>query len=133
MLQIDGTFHLSAYRGTIVPGQGITLYFTLVILPTAKVGLPVLGPMAMHFLRADSRTINDNMEAIPANVLTKVFSNTINSGNVKLHSHRRPLMACEAGSTKTAQFAGKCTTTTLGPLTYSLTFTTVTLVNLVET
>ena len=56
--------------------------FTLVILPTAKVGLPVLGPMAMHFLKAPSRTINDNMEAIPANVLTKVFSNTINSGNV---------------------------------------------------
>ena len=91
---------LSAYRGTIVPGQGITLYFTLVILPTAKVGLPVLGPMAMHFLRADSRTINDNMEAIPANVLTKVFSNTINSGNVSGTVTGGPLAACEAGSTQ---------------------------------
>src|SRR5215469_11615663 len=62
---------LSAYRGTIVPGQGIVLYFTLNILPTAQVGLPVLGPVAMHFLRADSRTINDNMEAIPENILQR--------------------------------------------------------------
>ena len=37
---------LSAYRGVVLPGQGITLYFTMNILPTAKVGLPVLGPLA---------------------------------------------------------------------------------------
>src|SRR5215831_14031875 len=46
---------LSNYRGTVVPGQGIVLYFTMNILPTAKVGLPVLGPMALHFLRPNSR------------------------------------------------------------------------------
>ncbi|MGC2575097.1 MAG: hypothetical protein WA364_26610, partial [Candidatus Nitrosopolaris sp.] len=50
---------LAQYRGTVVPGQGITLYFTFNILPTAKVGLPVLGPVALHFLRPNSRIIND--------------------------------------------------------------------------
>ena len=48
---------LANWRGTIVPGQGITLYFTMNILPTAKVGLPVLGPVTLHFLRPNSRTI----------------------------------------------------------------------------
>jgi hypothetical protein len=101
---------LSAYRGTIVPGQGITLYFTMKILPTAKVGLPVLGPVALHFLRPNSRTINDNMEAIPALALQRAFSNVTNVGN--------PLAAC--GSTTTA---GNRTTTSLGPFAHTLTFT----------
>ena len=98
---------LSNYRGSIVPGQGITLYFTIVILPTAKVGLPVLGPVALHFLRPDSRIINDNMEAIPALALQRAFSNVTNVGN--------PLGACTTTST-----AGNCTTTSLGPFTHSL-------------
>ncbi|HXP51376.1 MAG TPA: hypothetical protein VN922_15575, partial [Bacteroidia bacterium] len=100
---------LSAYRGTIVPGQGIVLYFTLNILPTAQVGLPVLGPVALHFLRADSRTINDNMEAIPENVLQRTFSDVTNVGN--------PLGACGSSTT-----AGNCTTTSLGPFTHNLDF-----------
>ena len=50
---------LSEYKGVIQTGQGIVLYFYVNILPTAKVGLPVLGPVALHFLRADSRSIND--------------------------------------------------------------------------
>jgi hypothetical protein len=100
---------LSAYRGVLVPGQGITLYFTLNILPTAKVGLPVLGPLALHFLRPDSRIINDNMEAIPTSVLQRVFSNVTNVGN--------PLGACTSAST-----AGNCTTTSLGPFTHTLNF-----------
>jgi hypothetical protein len=100
---------LANWRGTIVPGQGITLYFTFNILPTAKVGLPVLGPVALHFLRADSRTINDNMEAIPENVLQRAFSNVTNVGN--------PLAACSSATT-----AGNCTTTSLGPFTNSLDF-----------
>ena len=100
---------LANWRGTIVPGQGITLYFTMNILPTAKVGLPVLGPVALHFLRPSSRTINDNMEAIPENILQRVFSNVTNIGN--------PLGACTSAGT-----AGNCTTTTLGPFTHNLDF-----------
>ena len=100
---------LSSYRGTVVPGQGIVLYFTMVILPTAKVGLPVLGPVALHFLRANSRIINDNMEAIPVNALQRAFSQVTNVGN--------PLAACGSATT-----AGNCTTTNLGPFTNSLTF-----------
>ena len=101
---------LANWRGTIVPGQGITLYFTFNILPTAKVGLPVLGPVALHFLRPNSRTINDNMEAIPALALQRAFSNVTNVGNPSLG-------AC------TPTTAGNCTTTSLGPFTHSLTFT----------
>jgi hypothetical protein len=78
---------LSAYRGVVLPGQGITLYFTMNILPTAKVGLPVLGPLAMHFLRPNQRIINDNMEAIPENVLQRAFSNITNVGNPTLGAH----------------------------------------------
>jgi len=103
---------LSAYRGTIVPGQGIVLYFTFNILPTATVGLPVLGPVALHFLRADSRTINDNMEAIPALALARAFSNVTNVGNPSLS-------ACST----TSLAASNCTTTSLGPFTHTLTFT----------
>ena len=45
---------LAQWRGVVLPGQGITLYFMLNILPTAKVGLPVLGPLALHFLRPNT-------------------------------------------------------------------------------
>ncbi|HXX98466.1 MAG TPA: hypothetical protein VEL11_15270 [Candidatus Bathyarchaeia archaeon] len=100
---------LANWRGTIVLGQGITLYFTMNILPTAKAGLPVLGPVALHFLRPNSRTINDNMEAIPENVLQRTFSNVTNVGD--------PLIACGSATT-----AGNCTTTSLGPFTHSLDF-----------
>ena len=100
---------LANWRGTIVPGQGITLYFTMNILPTAKVGLPVLGPVALHFLRPNSRIINDNMEAIPENILQRAFSNVTNVGS--------PLGACTSAGT-----AGNCTTTSLGPFTHSLDF-----------
>jgi hypothetical protein len=103
---------LAQYRGIVVPGQGITLYFTIVILPTAKVGLPVLGPVALHFLRPDSRTINDNMEAIPALALQRAFSNVTNVGNPTL-----------AACSTTTLAATKCTTTSEGPFTHSLTFT----------
>jgi hypothetical protein len=62
---------LSQYRGNIFPGQGI--------LPTAKVGLPVLGPVALHFLRSDQRSILDSMEATPDNAFVKAL--TLNNGN----------------------------------------------------
>ena len=90
---------LSAYRGTIAVGQGITLYFTVNILPTAKVGLPVLGPVALHFLRADSRTINDNMDAMDNAAFAKAFENMTTS---------------TSASTANPSFTN---TTTLGPFT----------------
>jgi hypothetical protein len=105
---------LANWRGTIVPGQGITLYFTMNILPTAKVGLPVLGPVALHFLRPNSRTINDNMEAIPENILQRAFSNVTNVGNPSL-------AACAAVSGSTPANS-TCTTISLGPFTHNLDF-----------
>ncbi|MGC2574404.1 MAG: hypothetical protein WA364_23065 [Candidatus Nitrosopolaris sp.] len=100
---------LSEYKGVIQTGQGIVLYFYVNILPTAKVGLPVLGPVALHFLTADSRSINDQMEAIPENILQRAFSNVTNVGN--------PLSACTSVGT-----AGNCTTTSLAPFTHNLDF-----------
>ncbi|MFY9869337.1 MAG: hypothetical protein WAK17_06430, partial [Candidatus Nitrosopolaris sp.] len=100
---------LSEYKGVIQTGQGIVLYFYVNILPTAKVGLPVLGPVALHFLRPNSRTINDQMEAIPENILQRAFSNVTNVGN--------PLSACTSVGT-----AGNCTTTSLAPFTHNLDF-----------
>ena len=105
---------LAQYRGIVVPGQGITLYFPMNILPTAKVGLPVLGPVALHFLRPNSRIINDNMEAIPENVLQRVFSDVTNVGNPTLG-------ACAAVSGSTPSNS-TCITKTLGPFSHSLDF-----------
>ena len=69
---------LSSYRGNIFPGQGITLYFTVVILPTTKVGLLVLGPLALHFLRSDQRSILDSLEGAPDNAFARAL--TIKNG-----------------------------------------------------
>src|SRR5215469_6885068 len=103
---------LAQYRGTVVPGQGITLYFTMNILPTAKVGLPVLGPVALHFLRPNSRIVNDNMEAIPANILSRIFTNTTNIGNPTL-----------AACTTVTTVNSTCITKNEGPFTHTFTFT----------
>jgi hypothetical protein len=83
-------------------------------LPTAKVGLPVLGPMAMHFLRPNSRIINDNFDTMPVDQLNRAFSNITNIGNPTL-------AAC--GSSPTANANTTCTTINEGPFTHSLTFT----------
>ena len=54
---------LSNYVGLIPPGQAITLCFPLNILSNAKVQLPVLGPLALHFLRVHPRTLVDTIDA----------------------------------------------------------------------
>src|SRR5215469_11049802 len=67
---------LSSYRGNIGPGQGIVLYFPMYVLPTAQVGLPVLGPVALHFLRADDRTSFDFIHPDESDAFTKSLSLT---------------------------------------------------------
>jgi hypothetical protein len=67
---------LSQYRGTILSGQGIALYFTVDVLPNAKVGLPVLAPVALHFLRSDQRSISDSLEGAPENAFVKALTIT---------------------------------------------------------
>ena len=52
---------LSSYRGHIYPSQGIVLYFSINVLPNAKVQFPGLG--ALHFLRTDRRSILDSLDA----------------------------------------------------------------------
>jgi hypothetical protein len=65
---------LSSYRGHIYPSQGIVLYFSVNVLPTAKVGVPVLGPLALHFLRTDKRSILDSLDASQQDIFASTLS-----------------------------------------------------------
>ncbi len=65
---------LSSYRGHIYPGQGIVLYFSVNVLPTAKVDIPYLGQPALHFLRSDQRSILDTLDASEQNMFAKMLS-----------------------------------------------------------
>ncbi|MGC1930009.1 MAG: hypothetical protein WA667_13615, partial [Candidatus Nitrosopolaris sp.] len=67
---------LSSYRGHIYPSQGIVLYFSVNVLPSAKVQVPVLGPLALHFLRTDQRSILDSLDASQQNIFAKALSVT---------------------------------------------------------
>jgi hypothetical protein len=71
---------LSNYRGHIYPSQGIVLYFSVNVLPTAKVQLPVLGPLALHFLIASPRGILDSIDASQQNMFAKTLS-VMHAGN----------------------------------------------------
>ena len=67
---------LSSYAGHIYPSQGIVLYFAMYVLPSAKVQVPVLGSLALHFLRTDQRSILDSVDASQENVFAKAVSVT---------------------------------------------------------
>ncbi|HXX96098.1 MAG TPA: hypothetical protein VEL11_03145, partial [Candidatus Bathyarchaeia archaeon] len=71
---------LSNYRGHVYPSQGIVLYFSLNVLPTAKVQLPVLGPLVLHFLRTSQRSILDSLDASQQNMFAKTLS-VMHTGN----------------------------------------------------
>ena len=71
---------LSSYRGHIYPSQAIVLYFSLIVLPTAKVDNPYLGPLALHFLRSNQRSILDSLDASDQNRFAKALS-FMNTGN----------------------------------------------------
>src|SRR5215467_8038350 len=74
---------LSNYRGHIFPSQGIVLYFSVWVEPTAKVQLPVLGPLALHFLRTSPRGILDSIDANQQNMFAKTLS-VMHAGNATL-------------------------------------------------
>ncbi|MGC1930633.1 MAG: hypothetical protein WA667_16820, partial [Candidatus Nitrosopolaris sp.] len=67
---------LSSYRGHIYPSQGIVLYFPITILSSAKVQVPVLAPLALHFLRTDQRSILDSLDVSQQNIFAKALSVT---------------------------------------------------------
>jgi hypothetical protein len=71
---------LSIYRGHIYPSQGIVLYFSVNVLPSAKVQVPVLGPLALHFLRTSQRSILDSIDASQQNMFVKTLS-VMHTGN----------------------------------------------------
>ncbi|MGB6532011.1 MAG: hypothetical protein WBF33_28215 [Candidatus Nitrosopolaris sp.] len=64
---------LSSYRGHIYPSQGIVLYFSVNVLPTAKVNIPYLGPLALHFLRSNQRSILDSLDASQQNLFARAL------------------------------------------------------------
>jgi hypothetical protein len=74
---------LSDYRGHIYPGQGVVLYFPMYVLPNAKVQVPVLGPLALHFLRTSQRSILDSLDASQQSMFAKTLS-VNNVGNTTL-------------------------------------------------
>jgi hypothetical protein len=74
---------LSNYRGHIYPGQGIVLYFSVNVLPTTRVDIPYLGPLALHFLRADQRSISDSLNASQQDLFAKALS-FMHTGKVTL-------------------------------------------------
>jgi len=67
---------LSSYRGHIYPSQGIVLYFSINVLPNAKVQFPGLGALALHFLRTDRRSILDSLDAAQQDIFAKALSAT---------------------------------------------------------
>ena len=81
---------LSNYRGHIYPGQGIVLYFPMYVMPTAKVQLPVLGPLALHFLRTNQRGILDSLDASQQNIFAKALS-VMHAGNATLPNATFPV------------------------------------------
>src|SRR5215467_9930040 len=67
---------LSNYRGHIYPSQGIVLYFPMYVLSTAKVQVPVLGPLALHFLRSSQGSILDSLDASQEKAFVNNVANT---------------------------------------------------------
>jgi hypothetical protein len=67
---------LSSYRGHIYPSQGIVLYFSLDVTTKAKVQVPGLGILALHFLRTDQRSVLDSLDASQQNLFAKALSIT---------------------------------------------------------
>jgi hypothetical protein len=65
---------LSSYRGHIYPSQGIVLYFSVNVLPTAKVNVPYLGPLALHFLRSNQRSTLDSLDASQQNLFARALT-----------------------------------------------------------
>jgi hypothetical protein len=65
---------ISNYDGGIRPSQEVVLYFPLDVLPTAKVQTPVLGPLALHFLRSAPRSVEDSLDSSEQNMLAKALS-----------------------------------------------------------
>jgi hypothetical protein len=67
---------LSNYDGPISPSQEIVLYFPLYVTTHATPQLPVLGPLALHFLRSDKRSMLDSLDASQENMFAKALSIT---------------------------------------------------------
>jgi hypothetical protein len=65
---------LANYDGGIRPSQEVVLYFPLYVTKDAIPQLPVLGPLALHFLRSAPRSILDTLDSSDQNMLAKALS-----------------------------------------------------------
>ena len=68
----------------IKPGESVALCFPLNVLPNAVVQLPVLGPLALHFLRPDVRAITDSILAEQEGHLKRTL--TTANGSIDVHT-----------------------------------------------
>jgi hypothetical protein len=67
---------LANYDGGIRPSQEIVLYFPMYVLPNAPVQVPVLGPLALHFLRSAPRSVGDSLSTTDTNMFAKMLTIT---------------------------------------------------------
>jgi hypothetical protein len=65
---------LSNFNNKIDPSQAVVLCFPINVLPNAVPRLPVLGPLALHFLRNDTRTMSDTLNMKQEDIFSHVFS-----------------------------------------------------------
>ncbi|MGC1930860.1 MAG: hypothetical protein WA667_17960 [Candidatus Nitrosopolaris sp.] len=65
---------LANYDGGIRPSQEVVLYFPLYVTKHAIAQLPVLGPLALHFLRNDLRSVEDSLGTTEQNMFVKALT-----------------------------------------------------------
>jgi hypothetical protein len=67
---------LANFDGGIRPSQEVVLYFPLYVTTHATPQLPVLGPLALHFLRSAPRSVGDSLSTTEGNMFAKVLTVT---------------------------------------------------------
>ena len=72
MINITTTFHYLVTEDIFIQVKEL-LCTSLNVLPTAKVQLSVLGPLALHFLRTDRRSILDSLDASTQSLFAKAL------------------------------------------------------------
>ncbi len=71
----------------IKPGDSVGFCFPLNVLPNAVVQLPVLGPLALHFLRFDLRAIHDSLRTLENAEFTRDLTLTQGGNSTDIHAH----------------------------------------------
>jgi hypothetical protein len=99
---------LANYDGGIRPSQEVVLYFPIYVTKGAIPQLPVLGPLALHFLRSANRSILDTLDSSDQNLFAKALS----SMNTNATSFGTTTSTTSPSTTTTTNIPGTTTITT---------------------